>query len=143
MKKQEPPVIVSACLAGIQCNYKGEAKPNQEVMRLVKEGKAIPVCPEQLGGLTTPRIAAERKIGEIVTKSGEVVTAQFQKGADEVCELCKRVGCKKAILKARSPSCGVGRIYDGTFTSTLVDGNGLTAEKLKSLGLDVCTEEDL
>jgi uncharacterized protein YbbK (DUF523 family) len=143
MVDKEPPIIVSACLAGIQCNYKGLAKPNPEVVRLIKEGRAIPVCPEQLGGLTTPRTPAERLGVKVVTKDGRDVTTQFEKGADEVCKLCELTGCKKAVLKARSPSCGVGRTYDGTFSETLIDRDGVLAEKLRALGVELNTEEEL
>lgn len=143
MSEKEPQIIISACLAGIECNYKGQAKPNPEVIRLIKEGKAIPVCPEQLGGLTTPRTPAERKGERVITKNGDDVTALFEKGADEVCKLCDLAGCKKAILKARSPSCGKGKIYDGTFTGTLVDRDGVLAEKLGEIGVEVYTEEEI
>ena len=143
MVEKEPPIIVSACLAGTDCNYKGQAKPNPVVVRLVREGKAIPVCPEQLGGLTTPRTPSERKGSKVFTKDGKDVTTQFEKGAKEVYKLCELIGCKKAILKARSPSCGIGEIYDGTFSDTLIAGNGVTAEKLRQMGVELLTEENL
>ncbi len=104
---------------------------------------AIPVCPEQLGGMTTPRKPAERVGNKVLTKDGEDVTTSFQNGADEVCRLARLYGCKKAILKARSPSCGVGETYDGTFTKHFIKRDGVTAEKLREIGVELLTEEDL
>ncbi len=135
--------IVSACLAGIECNYKGKAKPCQEVIELVKEGRAIPVCPEQLGGLKTPRPASEIKNGGVVTKEGTDVTLQFEKGAKEALKIALLANCKEAILKARSPSCGSGRIYDGTFSGKLINGDGIFASKLRKNKIKVFTEEEL
>jgi uncharacterized protein YbbK (DUF523 family) len=135
--------IVSACLAGINCNYKGQASPCPKVIELVKQGKAIPVCPEQLGGLTTPRTPAEIKNGKVITRDGRNVTEYFQKGAIEGLKIALIVKCDQAILKARSPSCGKGEIYDGTFTKTKVKGNGLFADKLIKSNIQVVTEEEL
>jgi uncharacterized protein YbbK (DUF523 family) len=136
-------IIVSACLAGINCNYKGQSKPCEKVIKLVKEGKAIPVCPEILGGLTTPRVAAEQKNSKVFTKDGRDVTAEFLRGAEEGLKIAKLVDCKIAILKARSPSCGSGKIYDGSFSGKLVDGDGIFTGLLKRNGIDVYSEEDL
>jgi len=145
--------IVSACLAGINCNYKGESKPNKKVIELVKKGEAIPICPEQLGGLPTPRIPQEiqgfsgEKVldGEckVLNKNGEDVTQEFIKGAHETLRIVKIYNCKEAILKARSPSCGYGKTPDGTFSGKLINGNGVTAALLKRNGIKVYTEEDL
>jgi uncharacterized protein YbbK (DUF523 family) len=135
-------IIVSACLAGIPCRWDGKAKSDERVMRLVREGRALPLCPEQLGGLTTPRESAEIRAGRVFSKSGADVTAQFQRGAEIVWETARQYGCSEAILKARSPSCGSGRIYDGSFSGDLVDGDGLTARLLKKKGILVRTEEE-
>ena len=136
-------IIVSGCLANIQCRYDGGTKPCAKVVHLVAEGKAIPVCPEQLGGLTTPRAPAEQKGNSVIRKDGIEVTEAFHRGAQEALRLAKLVGAKSAILKARSPSCGSGKIYDGSFTGTLIDGNGVFAELCKNNGIEVITEEDI
>jgi len=143
MTETEGKILVSACLAGIPCNYKGESKPNAQVIQLVSEGKAIPVCPECLGGLPTPRTAAEQKGEKVFTKDGKDVTTEFNTGARSVLETAKENGCKLAILKARSPSCGKGKIYNGTFSGTFVNGNGVTAKLLIGNGVEVKTEEEL
>lgn len=142
-ERKDGPIIVSACLAGLETNYKREAKPHPEVVRLVEEGKAIPVCPEQLGGLSTPRTPAERVGDVVVTKDGKDVTEQFEKGAGMVARLVQMAGTRRCILKAKSPSCGVGRCYDGTFTGMLIDRDGVTAETLRPLDVELLTEEDL
>ncbi|MEE9474990.1 MAG: DUF523 domain-containing protein, partial [Candidatus Hydrothermarchaeaceae archaeon] len=123
--------IVSACLAGVKCRWDGDARPCQEVMDLVKQGKAIPVCPEQLGGLPTPRPPAERSNNNVFTRDGKDVTLEFKKGAEEALIIAQLANCKEAILKSKSPSCGSGKIYDGTFSGKLVNGNGIFAELLK------------
>ena len=129
--------VVSACLAGVNCNYQGKNKENSEATQLVKEGRAIMVCPEQLGGLATPRVPAEIKNGKVFTKDDVDVTEAFIRGAREVLNICKKYGVKKAILKSNSPSCGCGKIYDGNFNSTLADGDGITAALLKKHGIEV------
>ena len=135
--------VVSACLAGRNCRYDGKSKPNQVIMELVEQGKALPVCPEELGGLGTPRIEAEQQGDRVVTKEGRDVTEGFKKGANLAYELASQVGSKEAILKARSPSCGCGKVYDGTFTGKLKEGDGVFAKLLKSKGFKILTEEDL
>ena len=135
-------IIVSACLAGIECNYKKEATPCKKVIDLIKKGKAIPVCPEQLGGLTTPRTPAEQKKGKVITKDGKDVTAQFKKGAKDALKIAKLAKCKIAIVRARSPSCGCGKVYDGTFTRTLIDGDGEWVKVLKKNKIKVITDEE-
>ncbi len=139
----QAPIIVSACLAGLTTNYLGGSWPHPTVINLVREGRAIPVCPEQLGGLSTPRTPAERIGKKVVAKDGTDVTHQFTKGAEEVARLIEITGAKTAILKANSPSCGVGRTYDGTFSDTLKKGDGVTAQLLRSMGLELLTEDDL
>jgi uncharacterized protein YbbK (DUF523 family) len=136
-------IIVSACLAGLHCRYDGEEKSNEEVMRLVAEGKAIPVCPEQLGGLTTPRLPCEIVNGRVMRKDGVDVTAEFERGAREALALAKLTGANEAILKAKSPSCGAGRIYDGTFSGNVVPGDGVFAALCRQEGITLRTEEDL
>lgn len=108
-----------------------------------KKHNLIPICPEVYGGLKTPRDPAERIKDNIITKNGEDVTEQFQKGAEEVLKLAKFYDCKLAILKERSPSCGYGKIYDGTFTGTIVDGNGVAAELLAQNGITVIGESEI
>jgi len=142
-ERKDAPMIVSACLAGLDTNYKGESKPHPEVTYLVKEGKAILACPEQLGGLTTPREPAERLRERVVTKSGNDVTRQFERGADIFAQLVEMAGATTCILKARSPSCGVGCTYDGTFSDNLIKRDGVTAERLRRLDVELLTEEDL
>ncbi len=151
--RDERRYIVSACLAGINCRYDGENKLLRKVQRLVRQGKAIPVCPEQLGGLPTPRLPMEIQGGSgkdvldgrtgVFTKEGEDVTSQCIKGAHEVLKLAKLVGARVAILKARSPSCGYGQVYDGTFTNNLRKGEGVTASLLRREGIEIITEEEL
>ena len=135
--------IVSACLAGIKCRWDGQAKPCQEVIDLVKQGKAIPVCPEQLGGLSTPRTPAEQKEDRVFTKTGEDVTAQFEKGAKEALKIALLTNCDEAIIKSKSPSCGSGKVYDGTFSGKLVDGDGVFAKILKKNNIKVSSENDI
>ena len=136
-------IIVSACLADVHCRYDGGEKPCEAVIRLVAEGKAIPVCPEQLGGLPTPRLPAEQIGDKVIRKDGMDVTAEFKRGAQEALKIAKLVGAKTAILKARSPSCGSGKVYDGSFSGRLVDGNGVFAYMCKEEGLEVKTEEEI
>ena len=138
--------IISACLAGVNCKYNGENNKNNKILKLVQEGKAILVCPEQLGGLSTPRLPSEIVVKDgkkkVLANDGTDVTENFLKGADETLKIAKMVGISKAILKARSPSCGYGEIYDGTFSGTTKRGNGITAELLKENGIKLYTEEE-
>ena len=110
-------------------------------MRLLDAHTLIPVCPEQLGGLPTPRVPAERQGSRVISRSGQDVTAAYEKGAEEALRLYRLMRCDAAILKARSPSCGCGSIYDGSFSGILTAGNGVTAEKLLAHGARVYTEE--
>ena len=132
-------IIVSACLAGYRCRYDGKTAPNEEIVALVKRGEAIPVCPEMLGGLPCPRVPAERTADDmrVITKDGRDVTDAFRLGAEETLRLARLYECGRAILKARSPSCGCGKVYDGSFSGTLRDGNGVTAELLLRSGVAV------
>jgi len=135
--------LCSACLLGINCRYDGKIIPNNEVIRLAKKEILIPVCPEQLGGLSTPREPAEQNGRKVITISGVDVTCNFIKGAEQVLTLTKIYGIKEAILKQESPSCGCGRIYDGTFSNRLIQGDGVTTILLKKNKIKVITEEDL
>lgn len=139
MKK---PVLVSACLAGIYCSYNGSYNTTDSVVDLVRRGEAVPFCPEVHGGLPTPRPPCEINAeGHVVDNTGADRTEEFRRGAEEGLKLAKLLGCEQAILKARSPSCGKGVIYDGTFTSTRVKGNGVFADLLMKNGIAVLTEE--
>lgn len=132
--------VVSACLANIPCRFDGKAKPNQYIIDLVAQGKAITVCPEELGGLSTPRIPAEQQKGKIINKEGTDITEAYQKGAKRALEIALENKCTEAILKSKSPSCGCGKIYDGTFTGKLVDGDGIFCQLLKEKNLTINTE---
>ena len=135
-------ILVSACLLGVCCRYDGRGNPSAQVLDLLNRDdlELIPVCPEQLGGLPTPRLPSERVEDRIINRAGEDVTDQFQRGAAEALRLARSYGCDVAILKERSPSCGCGRIYDGSFTGTLTEGNGVTTELLLSAGIQVVGE---
>ena len=135
--------LCSACLLGINCRYNGQTKPNEKVLSLREQETLIPICPEQLGGLPTPRPAAEGKNGQIITNESTDVTQEFQKGAEEVLKIAKLYDIKEAILKQRSPSCGYGQIYDGSFSGSIIKGDGVTTKLLKENGINVITEEDL
>lgn len=135
--------LCSACLLGIKCRYDGKSNQNEKVLKLAKKEVLIPVCPEQLGGLPTPRERAELRERRVFTKSAKEVTKNFVKGAQEVLKLAKLLNIKEAIFKQKSPSCGCGKIYDGTFTNTLIEGDGITTALLKRNGIKVITEEDL
>ena len=140
--------IVSACLAGVKCRYDGKNNTNEKVLKLVEEGKAMLVCPEVLGGLDTPRKPCEirkdeKGIVRVINTEDEDCTDAFSLGAQRTLEIAKIVGAKTAILKAKSPSCGCGKIYDGNFNRTLISGNGLTAKLLKENNIQVYTEEDI
>lgn len=136
-------ILVSACLLGVQCRYDGTGAISEEIKKLMEEHTLIPVCPEIMGGLATPRDPAERREGRIVTKDGADVTDQYKKGAEETLKLAKLYQCSCAVLKERSPSCGCGRIYDGTFSHNLTDGNGVTTELLLEHGIQVKGESQI
>lgn len=135
-------ILVSACLLGVPCRYDGKSVPCEGVIRLKERAQLVPVCPEQLGGLATPRTPAERRGESVVTRDGKDVTAQYRRGAQEALRLARLFGCVKAILKSRSPSCGCGLIYDGSFSGKLIPGEGVTAQLLRENGVEVCGEMD-
>ena len=136
-------VLISACLLGLPCRYDGTGKLLEEVNGLLDRVTFIPVCPEQLGGLPTPREPSERRADAVVSRSGADVTAQFRRGAEQALHLARLYGCKAAVLKERSPSCGSGEVYDGTFSGRLTPGDGVTAALLKANGIAVYGESDL
>ena len=135
-------ILVSACLLGVCCRYDGRGNPNGAVLALLNRDDVtlIPVCPEQLGGLPTPRVPSERHDGSVINRAGEDVTAQFNLGAEEALKIARLYHCRTAILKERSPSCGCGKVYDGTFSGSLTEGNGVTAELLRREGIEVYGE---
>ncbi len=135
--------LCSACLLGIKCRYDNKSKPNKKVIKLSKKEVLIPVCPEQLGGLPTPRENSERQGKRVITASGKDETENFERGAREVSKLAKLFGIKEAIFKQRSPSCGCGKIYDGTFSGKLIKGDGVATALLKKNGIKVISEEEL
>ena len=141
MKTKEN-ILVSACLLGKPVRFDGKSKPHPDINKL-KHCNLIPICPEMFGGLPTPRPPHELKNGKAITVDGTDITAQSTAGANKCLEIAKTHGAKLAILKAKSPSCGVGKIYDGTFSGTLVDGNGLTTQLLQDNGIQVITENDI
>lgn len=148
----EGKILISACLAGRECRFDGTGSLDDEVSRLVAEGRAVLVCPEVDGGLGTPRPPAEIVGGDgtdviegrarVVTVDGEDVTEAYLKGARRALETARRTGATTAILKARSPSCGAGGVYDGTFSRTLQAGDGVTAALLRAEGITVLTDEE-
>lgn len=136
-------ILVSACLLGVSCRYDGKSKPHPAVLALQGQHQLIPVCGEIFGGLPTPRTPAERVGDRVLTEDGRDVTQEYHRGAEEVLALARRLDCKAALLKERSPSCGTGEIYDGSFTRTLTAGDGVTAELLRASGIAVFGESRL
>lgn len=141
--------LISSCLCGVNCKYSGGNNLNEKCLDLLKEGKGILICPEQLGGLPTPRLPAEiigkaenilRGMDKIITKNNIDVTNEFLKGAKETLKIAKLYKINKAILKEGSPSCGVNYIYDGSFTGKKIKGNGLTTEILIKNGIEVISD---
>lgn len=140
-------ILVSACLAGIPCRYDGTAKDNERVRALIESGEARPLCPETLGGLKIPRVPSEIVGGDgadvldgrakVMSREGEDRTQEFLCGAQATLELCRKHGATEVWLKAKSPSCGVGHIYDGTFSGALRPGDGVTAALLRRNGVKV------
>lgn len=153
-ERDKPPLVISACLLGVACNHEGRGSPRAVVEELAKEYRLVPVCPEVLGGLATPRAAAELEGGDgtdviagsaaarVVNVDGEDVTAAYRRGAEAAVAVARAVGASRAVLKARSPSCGSAAVYDGSFSRRLVPGRGVTAAALAAAGLEVGSEED-
>ncbi len=148
----EEKVMVSACLAGVRCVYDGSHKRREELALLARQKKALLFCPEQLGGFKVPHEPSEIRGGDgkdvldgkarVVARTGGDVTDAFLRGAAKTLAMAQEHGIRRAIMKARSPSCGCGRIYDGSFTGNLCDGDGVTTALLKQNGIEVLTDED-
>lgn len=136
-------ILVSACLLGCACRYDGQSKPNPLVQELARRGLAVPVCPEQLGGLPTPRNPSERRGDRVVMSDGRDVTAEYRRGAEEALRLLDFFHAEGAVLKERSPSCGKGVIYDGSFSGALTEGDGVFAQLLRERGVPVYGESDI
>ena len=136
-------LLISACLLGVPCRYDGKEGKKVDLSLLKGKYNLIPVCPEVCGGLPTPRTPSERVGEKVLMKDGSDVTENYLRGAEIAYSLCKQYNCKIAILKERSPSCGSGEIYDGTFTKTLKKGDGITAEYLKARGIKVFGESGI
>lgn len=145
--------LVSACLAGINCTYKGGNKSDPVVKKLTDAGMAIPVCPEVMGGLTTPRENAEIAGGDgssvlegrarVISSSGKDLSAKYISGSITILDIAKRRGIHRAILKSKSPACGSGDIYDGTFRKALKRGNGVLTSLLITNGIKILTEKEV
>ena len=146
--------LVSACLLGIRCTWNGDDKyKNDRAIELLKVETLIPVCPEQLGGLATPRIPQEIQGGggedvldnkcKVLNKDGRDVTREFITGAEETLKIARQLKVKEFIGKSKSPSCGCGQIYDGSFSGKLVSGDGVTTALLRQNGIRIISEEDL
>ncbi len=136
-------ILVSACLLGAPCRYDGRAVPCKDVIALEEWFDLVPFCPEAEGGLATPRTPAERRGIAVITKDGCDVTEAYEAGAQKALLKAQEHDCKIAVLKERSPSCGCGKIYDGTFSGRLTDGDGVTAQLLKQAGIEVFGESEI
>ena len=136
-------IIVSACLLGENCKYDGGNNLNEKVARLSEDNELIPVCPEVLGGLTTPRIPCEIVDGKVTDRNGTSRDSEFRSGAQKALEIAVKEGADCAILQSRSPSCGIGTIYDGSFTGKLIPGDGIFADLLKKHGIRVIDVKDI
>lgn len=140
-------IIVSACLGGVCCRYDGKATEIPAIKQLIDQGKAITVCPEELGGLSTPRLKSERIItdsgeAKVINEKGEDVTSYFVKGAQKVLEIAQEIEPEYILLKSKSPSCGSRKIYDGTFTGKLIEGQGICTQILREAGYKVINENE-
>lgn len=136
-------ILVSACLLGLNCKYNGENNENEKVLKYLEDKEIIPMCPEIFGGLTTPRPPSEIRGDKVVNNLGVDVTDNFRRGAEETLKIVKKLGIKKALLKAKSPSCGKDKIYDGTFTNTLITGEGITTKLLRENNIEIISEKEL
>lgn len=136
-------IIVSHCLLGGDCRYKGDNCKNERILALAKDHVLIPVCPEQMGGLSTPRDPSEIVGDKLFSNKGKDVTKEYHKGANIALNIAKLNNAEFAILKKKSPSCGKGLIYDGSFTGKLIPGNGVTVDLFLNNGINVYTEDEL
>jgi len=134
-------LLISACLLGENCKYNGGNNYTPKVEALRERYELVPVCPEQLGGLPTPRTPAERVGDRVVNREGADVTDAFRQGAEKTLEIARASGIAKAVFQVRSPSCGSGTVYDGTFSGTLTAGQGVTAELLEKNGVNICRSD--
>ncbi len=128
---------MSACLAGCNCRYDGGNQLRPEMVKLIQENRVVPLCPEQLGGLPTPRPPAEQIANKLKTIDGRDVTNEYERGAQEALKLAIQLGAEKAYLKSRSPMCGADEIYDGTFSGNLTTGDGVLVKLLKERGIEI------
>ena len=136
-------IMVSACLAGENCKYNGGSNRNERILKLMADNEVITVCPEQMGGLPTPRVPSEIRDGKVTTRDGRIVDDEFRIGAAKCLKIAIHEQPDLIVLQSRSPSCGVKQRYDGTFTGTLVDGAGITAQLLMENGFRCVDVEDL
>ena len=136
-------ILVSRCLLGDNCRYKGDNCKSDKVLAYCEGHEIIPVCPEVAGGLPTPRDPGERVGNKVISNKGKDITAEYQKGAEIALKLAQDNKVDLVIFKAKSPSCGCGLIYDGTFSGNKIPGNGVAAELLLKNGFKVITEEDI
>lgn len=136
-------ILVSACLLGENCKYSGDNNKCEDVLKLGEKHKLVPICPECFGGLPIPRVPSEIKNGRVYSKTGKDLTDEFHDGAEKALYVAEESGCQLAILKERSPSCGFGKIYDGSFTGKIVDGNGITAQLLYDHGITILGESQI
>lgn len=136
-------LLISACLLGIPCRYDGASQGKREAAALASRFELVPFCPEIYGGLPTPRTPSERVGERVISRTGEDVTAAFARGAAECLRLCRLLDIRVALLKEKSPSCGSGVIYDGSFTGATTAGDGVTAAFLKANGITVYRESDI
>jgi len=145
MKEEKRRLLISMCLLNVPCRYDGQHRglPPDTLRALARRWELIPVCPEQLGGLPTPRLPAERRGARGLLCDGRDVTEEYRRGAEAARDLARLLGADAALLKERSPSCGSGRVYDGSYTGTLIPGDGVAAGALKDAGVTVYGESEL
>ena len=136
-------IMVSACLAGKNCKYNGGNNWNEKILQLMAGNEVITVCPEQMGGLPTPRVPSEICNGVVTARDGRIVDQEFRIGAERCLDIARREQPDLIVLQSRSPSCGVKQRYDGTFSGKLIDGSGVTAQLLMENGFNVIDVEDI
>lgn len=142
-KPNKPKIAISACLLGCPCRYDGKSTYSEQVARLAEVYELIPICPEMSAGLPTPRTPIERKDGRIIDKNGKDLTDRLNKGAKKTIDFLKKEKITTIITQQRSPSCGAGKIYDGTFSGKLIEGDGCFVEMARKAGLDCRSVETL
>lgn len=136
-------ILVSACLLGENCKYNGGNNRCEEIIKLGEKHKLVPICPECFAGLPIPRVPSEIKGDKVFSKDGKDLTEEFKDGAEKALYVAQEAGCQIAILKERSPSCGFGKIYDGSFSGKVIDGNGIAAQLLYENGIVILGESQL